>query len=314
MPSFRKAKKQAEHAIKQKLGIGIGRHGHRTDRKIHSLGTARNYKQALTRLTEWIQKHRLGDLKSLTPQTALNYLELRGQSVRQKTLNQERHAIQLCLGISLPVVKSELTQVLKSRAYTPAQVNLVADAQTKKYQLSTRIAAAAGLRAHELFTLRKKSEQQASTHRAWLNQRFLGRTGEIYTVKGKGGLIREVLIPTNLAMQLEQCRLAEPRIIVDREVHYHQCYDIGGGHYWSNSFSAASTRALDWSYGDRNRIAEKIKLLGDNPDNPTLDIKPLQGEPYYRLRVGQWRIIFDRDDEVKILAIERIKPRGGAYK
>jgi mRNA interferase RelE/StbE len=55
-------------------------------------------------------------------------------------------------------------------------------------------------------------------------------------------------------------------------------------------------------------------LLGENPDNPTLDIKPLQGEPYYRLRVGQWRIIFDRDDEVKIIAIEKIKPRGGAYK
>ena len=65
---------------------------------------------------------------------------------------------------------------------------------------------------------------------------------------------------------------------------------------------------------DRNRIAEKITLLGENPDNPILDIKPLQGEPYYRLRVGQWRIIFDRDDEVKIIAIEKIKPRGGAYK
>lgn len=65
---------------------------------------------------------------------------------------------------------------------------------------------------------------------------------------------------------------------------------------------------------DRNRIAEKIKLLGENPDNPSLDIKPLQGEPYYRLRVGQWRIIFDRNNEIKIIAIEKIKPRGGAYK
>lgn len=65
---------------------------------------------------------------------------------------------------------------------------------------------------------------------------------------------------------------------------------------------------------NRNRIAEKIKCLGDDPDNPSLDIKPLQGEPYYRLRVGQWRIIFDRDDEIKIIAIEKIKPRGGAYK
>ena len=65
---------------------------------------------------------------------------------------------------------------------------------------------------------------------------------------------------------------------------------------------------------ERNRIVEKIKLLGDHPSNPILDIKPLQGEPYYRLRVGQWRIIFDKDDEVRIIAIEKIKPRGGAYK
>jgi len=65
---------------------------------------------------------------------------------------------------------------------------------------------------------------------------------------------------------------------------------------------------------DRNRITEKIKFLGESPDDPSLDIKPLQGQPYYRLRIGQWRVIFDRDDEVKIIAIEKIKPRGGAYK
>ena len=65
---------------------------------------------------------------------------------------------------------------------------------------------------------------------------------------------------------------------------------------------------------DRTRITEKIVLLGKDPDNPSLDIKKLQGEPYFRLRVGSWRIIFDRDDEVKIISIEKIKPRGDAYK
>jgi len=54
--------------------------------------------------------------------------------------------------------------------------------------------------------------------------------------------------------------------------------------------------------------------LGENPDNPTLDIKPLQGEPYFRLRTGDLRIIFDRDDDVRIIAIEKVKPRGDAYK
>src|SRR5262245_21173845 len=92
----------------QQTLIEIPRHGQKHDRKIHSLGTARNYQQALTRLTQWIQKRRLGDLKRLTPETALKYLELRGQSVGQKTLNQERQAIQLHLGVSLPIVKSEL--------------------------------------------------------------------------------------------------------------------------------------------------------------------------------------------------------------
>lgn len=65
---------------------------------------------------------------------------------------------------------------------------------------------------------------------------------------------------------------------------------------------------------DRTRIAEKIHLLGQNPDDPTLDIKRLEGEPYFRMRVGDWRVIFDRQDEVKIIAIEKIKPRGDAYK
>ena len=65
---------------------------------------------------------------------------------------------------------------------------------------------------------------------------------------------------------------------------------------------------------DRNRRTEKIVLLGTDPDSPNLDIKKLQGEPYFRLRVGQWRIIFDRDDEIRIISIEKIKSRGDVYK
>jgi mRNA interferase RelE/StbE len=65
---------------------------------------------------------------------------------------------------------------------------------------------------------------------------------------------------------------------------------------------------------ERVRIAEHIQLLGLNPDDPVLDIKKLVGEPYYRMRVGNWRVIFDRQDEVRIIAIEKIKPRGDAYK
>ena len=65
---------------------------------------------------------------------------------------------------------------------------------------------------------------------------------------------------------------------------------------------------------ERTRVAEKIQLLGFDPDDQSLDVKKLQGEPFYRLRVGNWRVIFDRQDAVKIIAVERIKPRGDAYK
>ena len=65
---------------------------------------------------------------------------------------------------------------------------------------------------------------------------------------------------------------------------------------------------------DRFRIAEKLEQLGRNPDDSSLDIKKLEGESYFRLKVGNWRVIFERHDAVRIIAIEKIKPRGDAYK
>jgi integrase len=249
MPSFRNAKTQAKHAVKQKLNINSARHTQRHDRKIHSLGTARNYEQALTRLTNWLQENKLGDLKSLDAKKSHDYLELRGQCVGQKTLDQERQAIQLHLGIKLPVIKSELFQAIQSRAYTIEQIRLISQSQTAKNRLATEIAHASGLRAHELFTLQLKQKRFASAHRHWSNQRFSGRTGEIYTVIGKGGLTREVIIPYSLSQQLELHRLELPIIVKDRKINYECHYNIGGGKGWSNSFSAASKRVLGWSHG-----------------------------------------------------------------
>ncbi len=65
---------------------------------------------------------------------------------------------------------------------------------------------------------------------------------------------------------------------------------------------------------ERIRLAEKINQLGQNPDDSGLDTKRLAGTPLYRLRVGDWRIIYDRQDAVKVITIEKVKPRGDAYK
>ena len=81
-------------------------------------------------------------------------------------------------------------------------MELVALAQRDHNRLATRIAYTAGLRVHELLTLRPLRER-APDERPALPSKFLGRSGEAYTVVGKGGLIRKVVIPYELAKQLE---------------------------------------------------------------------------------------------------------------
>lgn len=62
------------------------------------------------------------------------------------------------------------------------------------------------------------------------------------------------------------------------------------------------------------KIAGSIQMLGLDPDDERLDVKKMQGHSGYRLRVGQWRVIFERDDMVKIISIEKIGARGDVYK
>ncbi len=76
----------------------------------------------------------------------------------------------------------------------------------------------------------------------------------------------------------------------------------------------AEKKLRDLRATERERIADKLYMLSLNPDDLRLDVKKLTGEPFYRLRVGDWRVIYDRQDKIKIISIEKIKPRGDAYK
>jgi mRNA interferase RelE/StbE len=60
------------------------------------------------------------------------------------------------------------------------------------------------------------------------------------------------------------------------------------------------------------RILSAIEQLAADPASTELDIKALQGRDGYRLRVGDWRILYSQDGV--ILAIEKIAPRGKAYR
>lgn len=247
MGRFAKAAKQAASVMKVLQGTTL-----------RSVGTVRNYEQALTRVCEWVKSARAcNGLRSLTPALAVEYLEIRGEAVGQKTLDMERQAIQAMMqhvtgallpSETLPVIRSEHPQILTGRAYTPAQVALIASAQTPRNALATRLAYACGLRAHELHTLAKPEERPASVRPA-TGSKWAGREGQLYTVQGKGGLIREVLIPTHLAAELEAQHRPETVTVTDRDINYLSRYNTGAGKAWTNSFSAAATRTLNWSSG-----------------------------------------------------------------
>lgn len=62
----------------------------------------------------------------------------------------------------------------------------------------------------------------------------------------------------------------------------------------------------------RELIESKIQTLARDPFGAA-NVKALVGQPGYRLRVGDWRVIYDVDSGRVVVRVLRIAPRGGAY-
>ena len=153
-----------------------------------------------------------------------------------------------CRGSNPPILgRRHLAR--QSRAYTKDQVEFICSKLSRRSALATRIDYAAGLRGHELYSLKRRSERAPSAHRKWSKDRFFGRVGIVYTVKGKCGLVREVIIPTQLAKELELRRLPEPVTLRNRGINHQQHYDITAGQSFSHIFTKASVKNLGWPTG-----------------------------------------------------------------
>ena len=262
MAKFAKPKNQAAKAVREKLALGQPRHGDKQSGGIHSVRTADHYKRHLTNMAQWLADTRVGHgLAKLTTEEAIRYLNDKAANASQSEVDQCRQAIECHLGRDLPRVSSERNQVRSGRSYSPEQLGAIASSQNGRNALATQIADAAGLRAHELFTILPYSERPPSEHRDWDKAYFAGREDwERYTVIGKGGLSREVRLPSDISARLEERRLAKPVNVRDRGVFYKAHYDIAGGNAWSKSFSEASKRALDFSngaHGCRHSFAQR---------------------------------------------------------
>ena len=62
------------------------------------------------------------------------------------------------------------------------------------------------------------------------------------------------------------------------------------------------------------RIRRELDKLAERPDRRDTDVAVLRGRSGYRLRIGDLRIIFERDDKTRVIDVLRIDPRGQVYR
>ena len=62
---------------------------------------------------------------------------------------------------------------------------------------------------------------------------------------------------------------------------------------------------------EAKRVRKKIEAYARDPDSQAKNVVRLKGREAYRLRVGDWRVIFDKQGNV--MAILAVGPRGSIY-
>jgi hypothetical protein len=238
---------------------GLGKNKTEETNKIRSHTTFYKHVECAAFAAEYLEVKRL---KHMTPELAQKYLGLRrSDGICQKTLDFERKMLERIIKILSPdkshhlIRETELNRTTKpksesNRAYTKDQALMIMSRQKPYTQLSTEIAFNAGLRAFELLTIQSTKNASPASSRQWRLDLFKGLDGVPYIVKGKGGLVRTVLLSHELSQKLEDRRLEQPRIVDDRYAKkVTQHYDLSGGEKFSKSFSKASFKALGWSNG-----------------------------------------------------------------
>jgi mRNA interferase RelE/StbE len=61
-------------------------------------------------------------------------------------------------------------------------------------------------------------------------------------------------------------------------------------------------------------IMDKIEALAADPVAPNSNVKKLTNHPGYRLRVGDWRVVYTIHEQALLIAVVRIAPRGDVYR
>lgn len=80
-------------------------------------------------------------------------------------------------------------------------------------------------------------------------------------------------------------------------------------------FTRSADRALRGMPSDvAQRIRERLNDIAQNPHAQHSNATKLQNRPGFRLRIGDWRVIYEIEGERLIILVLKIGPRGEVYR
>lgn len=80
-------------------------------------------------------------------------------------------------------------------------------------------------------------------------------------------------------------------------------------------FTKQADRALrKMSRNTARLIREKLDHLAQDPHARNPNLTKLQGRSGYRLRIGDWRVIYELEDDRLVILVLKVAPRGGVYR
>jgi mRNA interferase RelE/StbE len=79
-------------------------------------------------------------------------------------------------------------------------------------------------------------------------------------------------------------------------------------------FTRSGERSFARDPADRRQILSRLKAVAANPTSRGFDVSPLAGGNLFRLRVGDYRVLFSLDQAQGVLMVELIRTRGDVYK
>jgi integrase len=218
--------------------------------RIRSIGTRQAAESLLRMLGRFLHASRLGNLSAVPLGACQLFLLVRAEAgLSQSALKRDKRLLELIYDEELQSVEAKPRKQRPPREVSIEQLSAIAAEQSPDNALASRIAHATGARASELLTLARPDERPPSP-RQWHDDLHSGLTDCLpYTVIGKGGLIRTIMVPRDLARELEALRRPQPMRVRDHGRNLLSYYRLPGGDAWASSFRKCAKKVFGASPG-----------------------------------------------------------------